>query len=164
MESIEILIPDKKGNHLVVVLSFYDEIMKTLAFQIPEEFGSLDIADISINKLDMRKPLNIRAFFKMCDWIIDKFILYPNAVFSYICSTDSLENNHPDLSSEEYRWNLFEFFFQRNISKLNALGVTSQDIVVGPEGYRTFAKVLYRNAQAPIIHLVIARLSDKYSR
>ena len=62
MDSIEILIPDKEGNHLVVALSFYDDIMKTGSLQIPEEFSELDIADISINKIDIDQPLNIRAF------------------------------------------------------------------------------------------------------
>lgn len=37
MDSIEILIPDKVGNHLVVALTFYDDSIKTDTFQIPEE-------------------------------------------------------------------------------------------------------------------------------
>ena len=50
MESIETIIPDNEGNHLVIVLSFYDDNDKTGTFQIPQEFVELDIADISIDK------------------------------------------------------------------------------------------------------------------
>ena len=49
MESIEAIIPDNEDNHLVVVLSFYDNNDKVGTFQIPEEFEDLDIADIAIN-------------------------------------------------------------------------------------------------------------------
>ncbi len=122
MDSIEILIPDNEGNHLVVALSFYDNSIKSETFQIPEEFEGIDIADISISKLDIDKPLSIRAFFQMCEWLISQFTTFPNAVFSFICSTDPLDTNHPDISSEQYRWNLFEFFYRRNIIKLRDMG------------------------------------------
>lgn len=164
MDSVENLIPDKEGNHLVVALSFYDDTMKAGAFQIPEEFGDLDIADISINKLDIDKPLHLRAFFKMCEWLIEEFLIFPNAVFSFICSTDPLATNHTDISSEQYRWNLFEHFYQRNIPRLRNMGIESKDIIVGPDGYQTFARVFYRTSHAPIIHLVTAHLSSKYPR
>lgn len=164
MDSIEILIPDKEGNHLVVALSFYDDTAKTGTFQIPEEFESLDIADISINKLYLDKPLHLRAFFKMCEWLIEQFLIFPNAVFSFICSTDPLDTNHSDISSEQYRWNLFDYFYQRNISKLHDMEIESKDIIVGPEGYQTFARLFYRRSHAPIIHLVIAHLHSKYSQ
>lgn len=51
METIETLIQDNEGNHLVVVLYFYDDNDKIGTFQIPQEFTGLDIADININKL-----------------------------------------------------------------------------------------------------------------
>lgn len=35
MESIETLIPDNEGNHLVVVLTFYDNSQKTDTFRYP---------------------------------------------------------------------------------------------------------------------------------
>ncbi len=162
MESIETLIPDNEGNHLVVVLCFYDNIEKLDTFQIPQEFIELDIADISINKINLEKPLHLRAFNKMCQWLIDQFIIFPNSVFSFICSTDSLDTNHSDIASEQYRWNLFEFFFQRNFAKLAEMGIDSKDIIVGPEGYQTFARVFYRIKHAPIIHLVINHLESKY--
>ena len=51
METVETLIPDNEGNHLVVVLSFYEEDQKNDTFKIPTEFANLEIADISIEKL-----------------------------------------------------------------------------------------------------------------
>ncbi len=162
MESIEILIPDKEGNHLVVALSFYDNMMKTGTLQIPEELAVLDIADISIAKLDINKPLNIRAFFQMCEWLISQFTIFPNAVFSFICSTDSLVTNHKEISSEQYRWRLLECLYKRNIQKLHNYGIESKDVVVGPEGFQTFARVFYRVKHSPVIHLVISHLNNKY--
>lgn len=162
MDSIEILIPDKEGNHLVVALSFYDDTAKTGSFQIPKEFENLDIVDISINKLYLDKPIHLRAFFKMCEWLIEQLSIFPNAVFSFICSTDPLDTNHPDIRSEQYRWNLFEFFYQRYISKLYVMEIESKDIIIGPEGYQTFARVFYRRCHAPIIHIVIDHLQSKY--
>ncbi|MBD5321944.1 MAG: hypothetical protein HDS01_04120 [Bacteroides sp.] len=163
MESVETLIPDNEGNHLVVVLSFYENSQKTDTFQIPDEFINLEIADISIEKLDPDNPLGLSAFYKMCQWLIEQLILFPNAVFSFICSTDPLETNHKDITPEQYRWNLFEAFYQRNINKLYNLGIESKYISVGPDGYQTFARVFYRTSHAPIIHLVITHLNSKYN-
>ena len=81
MEAIENIIPDNWGNHLVVALSFYDEVMKAHTFHIPEEYEGLDIADISISKINLDVPLNIRAFFRMCDWLLEQFISSPKTVF-----------------------------------------------------------------------------------
>ena len=162
MESVETLIPDNEGNHLVVVLNFYDEEQKADTFQIPSEFTDVDIADIEIEKLCLDKPLGLSAFNKMCRWLLDKFIQFPNAVFSFICSTDPLDTNHSGITPEQYRWNLFESFYLRNINRLNKFGIESKDIIVGPEGYQSFARVFYRTAHAPIIHLVISHLENKY--
>ena len=163
MESIETLIPDKEGNHLVVVLSFYEDSQKIDTFKIPCEFTNLEIADIAIEKLSLDCPLGIRAFYQMCQWLIEQFMLFPDAVFSFICSTDPLETNHNKIAPEQYRWNLFEAFYQRNIDKLNGLGIESRNIVVGPDGYQTFARVFYRRCHAPVIHLIIAHLNNKYT-
>lgn len=163
METVETLIPDNEGNHLVVVLYFYDEDYKTSTFQIPQEFADLDIGDININKLDSNKPIHHRAFFHMCRWLIEQFITFPNAVFTFICSIDPLETNHQKLSPEQYRWTLFENLFQRNIPKLKELGIESQNIIVGPEGYQSFAKVFYRAKHAKIIHLVTRHVEGKYN-
>lgn len=161
MESVETLIPDNEGNHLVVVLNFYDNNQKTDTFQIPSEFTGLEIADIAIEKLYLDRPLGLIAFYKMCQWLTEQLLQFANAMFSFICSTDPLETNHR-IAAEQYRWNLFEFFYQRNKAKLNELGIESKDIIVGPDGCQTFARVFYRTSHAPIIHIVIAHLTDKY--
>lgn len=163
MESVETLIPDNEGNHLVVVLNFYEDVQKTETFQIPDEFIDLEIADISIEKLNLEQPLGLRAFFRMCSWLIEQFEQFPNAVFSFICSTDPLETNHHEITPGQYRWNLFEDFYQRNLATLTKLGIESKDIIVGEEEYQTFARVFYRMSHAPVIHLVIAHLNNKYS-
>ena len=162
MEAIENIIPDDWGNHLVVALSFYDEVMKAHTFHIPEEYEGLDIADISISKINLDVPLNIRAFFRMCDWLLEQFISSPKTVFSFICSTDPLDNHHPGIRPELYRWNLFDCLYKRNLQKLQDMGIESQNIVVGPEGFQSYARVFYRNSQAPIIHLVVSHLNSKY--
>jgi len=163
MVSVETIIPDNKGNHLVVVLYFYDDNDKTETFQIPKEFAELDIADVNINKLEIDKPLGLRAFFGMCQWLMEQFLLYPNAVFSFICSTDPLDVRHSDIRPEQYRWNLFELLFTRNKNRMSELGIHSKNIAVGPEGCQTYAKVIYRDKHLPIIHLVTAHLDSKYS-
>lgn len=162
MESVETLIPDNEGNHLVVVLNFYADSQKTDTFQIPSEFTELEIADLAIEKLYLDRALGLRAFYKMCQWLIEQFVQFPNAVFSFICSTDPLETNHRSIAPELYRWNLFEYFYQHNIDRLNKLGIESKDIIVGPEGYQSFSRVFYRTSHAPVIHLVTAHLENKY--
>lgn len=111
MESVETLIPDNEGNHLVVVLNFYEDSQK---------------AD------------------------------------TFICSTDPLKTNHKSIAPGQYRWNLFEYFYQHNIDRLKELGIESKDIIVGSDGYQSFARVFYRTSHAPVIHLVIAHLENKY--
>ena len=163
MESVETLIPDNEGNHLVVVLYFYEDYDKTGTFRIPEEFADIDIADINISKLDLDKPLSLRAFFEMCRWLTAQFLLYPNAVFSFICSTDPLASRHNDLAPEKVRWQLFEILLLRNLRSLQGHGINSKEMIVGPDGCQTFARVFYRDRHAPIIHLVIDHLTTKYS-
>lgn len=162
METVETLIPDNEGNHLVVVLNFYEDSQKIDTFRIPPEFTELEIADISIEKLYLDQPLGLRAFYGMCQWLVEQFLQFPKAVFSFICSTDPLETNHSSISPEQYRWNLFEYFYQHNIDRLKEIGIESKDIIVGPDGYQSFARVFYRVSHAPIIHLVIAHLENKY--
>ncbi len=162
METAETLIPDNEGNHLVVVLNFYEDSQKIDTFRIPPEFTELEIADISIEKLYLDQPLGLRAFYGMCQWLVEQFLQFPKAVFSFICSTDPLETNHSSIAPEQYRWNLFEYFYQYNIDRLKEIGIESKDIIVGPDGYQSFARVFYRVSHAPIIHLVIAHLENKY--
>ena len=163
METVETLIPDNEGNHLVVALYFYDNQDKVSTFHIPDEYLELDIIDINIRKLDLNKPLGTGALFKMCQWLIDQLSVYPNAVFSFICSTEDLNTNHDHLQPEMYRWKLFECLYIRNLPKLSNLNINSREIIVGPDGFQTNARVFYRNDHAPIIHIVEAHLKEKYS-
>ena len=121
MEPLETLISDNEGNHLVVVLSFYEEDQKTDTFRIPIEFTNLEIADISIQKLYLNKSLGLRAFYKLCDWMIEQFLQFPNTVFSFICSTDPLITNHHTITPSLYRWKLFESLYYRRITRLHIL-------------------------------------------
>lgn len=162
MDTIETLIPDNKGNHLVVVLYFYDNSSKINAFQIPPEFHDIEIADININKLDIDKPLGLVAFNKMCDWLIEQFMLYPNSVFSFICSLEPVGNYNHLLSPEKYIWNLFDLLFRRNIPKLERLGIHSKNIIVGNGNYQTDARIFYRDKHAPIVYIVESHIIEKY--
>lgn len=98
MESVETLILDNEGNHLVVVLNFYEDSQKADTFRIPPEFKELEIADIAIEKLYLDQPLGLRAFYRMCQWLIEQLLQFPNAVFSFICSTDPLKINHKSIA------------------------------------------------------------------
>ncbi len=53
--------------------------------------------------------------------------------------------------------------FIRNKKRLNELNIHSKFILVGPDGYQTYARVFYRDRHAPVIHLVIDHLKDKYN-
>lgn len=163
MITIETLVPDNQGNHLVVVLYFYDNANKINAFHIPTEYHDIEIADININKLDSEKPLGLIAFNKMCDWLTEQFMLYPNAVFSFICSLEPLENYHHQLSPEKYRWNLFDILFHRNLRKLEKLGIHSKHIIVGKDPYKTDARIFYRDKHAPLVYIVESHIKEKYS-
>ena len=99
----------------------------------------------------------------MCQWLIDQFEKLPNSIFTFICSTEEIKTNHPNLSSVQYRWRLFEFLYHKYKSNLKAMGIESRDIIIGPEGYQTFARVFYRLKHAPIIHIVIANIQSKYT-
>ena len=162
METIETLISDNRGNHLVVALYFYEDVDKIESFNIPIEFFDLDIADININKLDLEKPIAISAFLKMNQWLLEQFLLFPNAVFTFICSTQALETRHKGIQPEYYRWRLFDALTQRCRPRLSESGINVSDIIVGPEGYQTYARIFYRDKHAPVIHLVIDHIESKY--
>lgn len=159
MESLEIVIPDNEGNHLVVALDFYDERYEISTLHIPAEYSDIEIADISISKLDLDTPISIRAFDELSRWLIRQFDLHDNAVFTFICSIDPLETNHSILP-EEYRWRLFDKLYRRACVNYG-LRVNVQDVVIGPDGFRSGARAFYRDRQSPIIHLVVDHLKEK---
>lgn len=158
MESIENTFSDNKGNHLMVALDFCDKSYKQETLQIPEEYSDIEIVDINIEKVYLDKPINSIVFFKMSSWLLQQFLSQENAIFCFICSTDELENNHPTIKPQMYRWSLFDKLYQR---MLNKISFNIQDVIVGPEGYQTFGRAFYRDKHAPILHLVVAHLKEK---
>lgn len=158
METIENTFYDNEGNHLLVALDFYDNLYKKTTLHIPEEYSDIDIVDISISKLFVNKPIHFSAFFKMCSWLLECFNRHPTAIFTYICSTEELNTNHENLEPHLYRWILFDVLLKRSFRRTM---LNIQDVVVGPEGYQSYGRAIYRNKQAPIIHIVVAHLQEK---
>ena len=163
MESIEQIFSDNKGNQLMVALYFYGYDEKINTLHIPEEYASIEIADINIEKTELGNPLHYGAFVAMNRWLFKQFELHPDAVFSFICSFDELDNNHKDMPPEKYRWNLFDALFQRFMKNNQYKGVYTQDVIFGPEGYLSYTRTFYRNKHSPIIHVVSAYLREKYN-
>ncbi len=146
----------------MVALSFYDEEEKKQTFKIPDEYADIEIADISIEKTELNEPLHYGAFAAMNRWLFEQFELHPNAIFSFICSLDELDNNHKDIRPEQYRWKLFDALFMR-FSKFNKnADINTQDVIFGPEEYQSYTRTFFRSKHAPIIHTVGAYLKEKY--
>ena len=78
MDSLENLISDNEGNHLLVALDFYDEEYKMRYLQIPAEFAEVEVADISIEKNDLDSPLSYRAFSRLICWLLHQFDAHPD--------------------------------------------------------------------------------------
>lgn len=161
MRNIERLIPDNEGNHLVVALDFYDEEYKIKTLCLPEEFSDIEIADISIGKLNLEMPLGMHAFSEMVEWLIFQFDNHQNAIFTFIWSIDPMENNHKGLPPEEYRWRLFDLLYRRAIYVRNGFEIEIQDVIIGPDDFKSGARAFYRSKHAPMIHLIAAQLRDK---
>lgn len=158
MESIERTFSDNEGNHLLVALCFCDDDYKRDTLHVPEEFLDIEIVDIETTKAYVDKPIHYGVFFKMSSWLIEQFDVHRDAIFTFICSIDELETNHPGDLPQTYRWNLFDRLYQRYSEKA---GVNVQDVVIGPEGFRSFGRAFYRDCHAPIIHIVTAYLQEK---
>ncbi len=158
METIEQTFSDNEGNHLLVALCFYDDDYKTSTLFIPEEFLDIEVADIEISKAFTDKPINPVVFFRMSAWLLEQFLMRDNAIFTFICSTDELETNHPNILPQQYRWNLFDALFKRYCDRAS---INHQDIVIGPEGHESYARAFYRDSHAPIIHVMTGYLKEK---
>lgn len=163
MDRLENFIPDSKGNHLVVVLYLYDDDYKRQTLLIPDEFVGIDIADINIRKLDINAPIGLKAWFDMCNWLLDQAEMFTNMIFCYTCSIESLDNRHYELEPKEYRWNLFNALNNRYSKRLEEKGINTQDIYIGDEEFGTYARIYYRSQHSPIIYLVTDHLLSKYS-
>lgn len=161
MKCIRTTISDNRGNHLLVALDFCDDFYKQQALQIHEEFSNIDIIDISIEKVYLNKPIGVSVFFKLSEWLLNEFSSLPNAIFTYICSTDELSSNHNEILPQEYRWKLFDVLSNRINSKLN---MNIQDVIVGPDGYQTFGRAFYRDKHSPIIHIIASHLQEKQNQ
>ncbi len=158
MKSIEQTFSDKKGNHLLVALCFCDDNYKRDSLHIPEEYLDVNVVDISITKAFIDTPIHFSVFFRMSSWLLEEFNNQENAIFTFICSTDELDNNHPDFLPQEFRWSLFDKLYIRQPDKTQ---VNIQDVIIGPEGYRSFGRAFYRNRHIPTINLIVAYIQDK---
>lgn len=160
MESLEHTFSDNEGNHLLVALCFCDDDYKRNSLHIPEEYSDIKVIDISITKVYVDKPIHFSAFLKMSSWLHREFEKRQDVVYTFICSTDGLDNNHPALLPQEYRWLLFDRLYRRrsDISHINI-----QDVVVGPEGYQSLGRAFYRDKHSPIINVIVAYLQEKQS-
>ena len=58
MGNTENIFSDNRGNQLMVALYFYDKYEKINTLKIPEEYADIEIADISIEKIELDKPLH----------------------------------------------------------------------------------------------------------
>lgn len=162
METIETIIPDTKGNHLVVVLTFYDNSYKENTLLVSSDIYDIDIADISIEKLDLDKPLHFSALYSLSSWLLDQFAMFPNAVFTFICSTDPLNTNHTNIFPEEYRWRLFNRLSERCLKDISRNNIQIKDFIVGPDGYQSYARVYFRERHKQVVQFVSQQLEVKY--
>ncbi|MDE6484909.1 MAG: hypothetical protein K2L14_05915 [Duncaniella sp.] len=158
MESVEKIFSDKEGNHLLVALYFYDVDYKHDILRIPEEYDELEIADIVITKANVEAPINHGVFFRMSSWLLERFFQQTNSIFTFVCSTDELDTNHPELLPQTYRWDLFNALYRR-VRTDAAINV--QDIIIGPEGYQSYGRAFYRDRHASVIHLITSNLLEK---
>lgn len=157
-----IILPDNEGNHLLVVLDFYDDKYKHATLNLPEEFIETEIVDISIRKHFLDRPIGVIAFFNMGHWLVEEMRNHPDAIFTFIVSLDPLDHNHSDLSPEDYRWRLFDVLYQR-FRREYCLDCCIQNIEIGPEGYKTYARAFYGHRHSPIIHIIASHLTEKYA-
>lgn len=142
----------------MVALCLYDDDDKQKVLNIPEEFVDISIIDINITKVNLDKPISPAAFFRMSTWLLQQFDKYENAVFTFICSTDELDTNHPDKLPQVYRWELFDRLYMRMSSHMR---VNVQDVVVGPDGFQSYGRAFYRDKHATIINFVAEYLQEK---
>lgn len=161
MEREETLISDNEGNHLLVALDFYDEDYKFAVLNIPPEFDDIEIADISIEKDMLDKPIGYKAFADMCAWLAARFSGHRNLIMTFICSIDELTTNHPSITPQKYRWNLFDLLYKRTISQKIISNINIQDVIIGPEGFQSYGRAFYRDSHAPIVHLIVSHLNGK---
>ena len=149
---------DNEGNHLLVALYFCNSDYKLNTLHIPEEFAYIKVVDIDITKAYVDRPINPSVFFRMSTWLMQMFMDFKDAIFTFICSLDELETNHPEILPQNYRWVLFDRLYQRLPDK-SAINV--QDIIIGPDDFKSYGRAFYHDQQAPIVHIVVDYLKEK---
>lgn len=142
----------------MVALCLYDDYYKQKVLNIPEEFVDISIIDINITKVNLDKPISPATFFRMSTWLLQQFDKYENAFFTFICSMDELDTNHPDKLPQVYRWELFDRLYMRMASHMR---VNVQDVVVGPDVFQSYGRAFYRDKHATIINFVAEYLQEK---
>ncbi len=143
---------------LLVALCFYNAEYKQDVLSILEEYLNIRIVDISITKVYVDKPIHYSVFFKMSTWLLEEFDKHRDIIFTFICSTEDLNTNHPDILPQEFRWRLFDKLYQRQASNLQ---IMVQDVVIGPEDYQSLSRAFYRDRHIPIINLISTYLQEK---
>ena len=158
MKSINQRFSDNEGNHLLVALCFCDDDYKRDTLHIPEEYIDVEVVDISITKAYVEKPIHFSVFLRMSSWLLQAFEKNQNTIYTFICSTEELETNHPNFLPQEFRWELFDKLYKRqdNIPHIHV-----QDVVVGPDGYQALGRAFYRDNHIAIINLITAYLEEK---
>ena len=162
MHREETLISDNEGNYIVVALDFYSRDYKIDILSIPEEYSHIDIVDINIRKLLLNMPLGYAAMAKMIKWLSSRFY-DNNAIFTFICSLDPLQSRHNSIAPELYRWKWFDLLYQRACQAGMTDGISVQDVIFGPDGYKSYSRAFYSGSQAPIVHLLASHLRSKYT-
>lgn len=99
----------------------------------------------------------------MCGWLATRFANHRNVIITFICSIDELVTNHTTVSPQKYRWDLFDLLYKRTVSQKIITNVNIQDVIIGPKGFQTYGRAFYRDIHAPIVHLIVAHLTSKYS-
>lgn len=139
-----------------MALNFYDSDYKTNILGIPPEFANIEIVDIALEKVYIDNPIHFSVFFKMSSWIFSTFN-QNDAIFSYICSIDSIENNR-QLVPQLYRKTLFDLLLKR-IPDCN--NILNMDFEIGDGEYKTYGRIFYKQRHIPIIYAVLDNLKDK---
>lgn len=158
MKSIEHEFSDKEGNHLLVALCFCDEDYKRNSLHIPEEYADIEVIDISIAKVYVEKPIHFSVFFKMSSWLLQEFEKHEDIIYTFICSTEELDTNHPTFLPQEFRWELFDKLYRRQSDNSY---INVQDVIVGPDGYQSLGRAFYRDKHSPIINIIVDYLQEK---
>ena len=107
----------REGDKVVVsLISFYPYISELVG----DKFPQLEIVEITIVRESGMNPIKMAVFRKIAEILIDIAQDNPNTILYYFCDmSETLPNQRAgrDLTSQEYRNNLFKLLFQRYSSQ-----------------------------------------------